>query len=109
MTETLIELAERAGDELRACILWDADTRFRRAEEYRSALARQMAEDATGVTFNQARLTSIYSRSQLTPAIVEASRLYQSALMAAYREVPETFLDLLNYCDALVRDARRAA
>lgn len=97
--------------ELRLVVLGSAATLHSTLEANRDALARQLAEDATGVSFADATLTALYARSQLSDRQIERAARYRAALARIRAELPSDAPGLLNACLELtgVRRPARAA
>lgn len=101
-SESLTHLAGyclRALEDCRHPDIW-ASTRYALVAEVRTLLARQLAEEDTGVSFAQARVTSLYPRAELSPRIVDDSDRYGESLAAWLHGLPDD-LDALT---AFVRD-----
>lgn len=99
-----LELAKKPG-------MWPS-TVAETVDDCRAVLAERIATDRTGVTSQQARLTALYSRSQLSDRQVEASKLYASAYWSALRELPNDLDGLIAHCRVLAGidyPARQAA
>lgn len=97
------EIAGHASRQLREALadkLWP-ETIDALLHSWRSGLAQQLAEEATGVTFGEARLLSRYSASALTRGQIDAARRYRTALLDAYQRLPERVPELLTVLDDL--------
>lgn len=103
---TVQEIAANAATKLRDTLQPGifGDTRRDELTTWRSALAQAMAEEETGVTFNEARLLSIYSASQLTKHQIDRAHAYNRALLAAYQRLNGDFVTFLARCDELAVD-----
>jgi hypothetical protein len=95
------ELAANAAEALRGLLMpgiWP-ETRRDGLTAWRTGLAQLLAEEATGTTFQEARLVSLYSRSRLTERQIADAHAYNLALLAAYRELDGDLPAFLAWCD----------
>lgn len=97
----LPDCAGRAARELRDCLEpWAYESTRRQAlDVWRSHLAHAIAEDRTGVTHGESRYPSLYSRRDLSDVQIARAKRYDAALLAAYQELPEDYIGLLQWCE----------
>jgi len=77
--------------------------------DVRSDMLHAVAEDMTGISRNEARLTSLYSRGELLPAQVDAADVYRMAVNRIERELPSDPARFLRYCWAIAEGRKSHA
>ena len=98
---TLTERAARIAADLRSALEpWAyPSTRREMIATARSQLAIAITEERTGVSHNEARLITIYSRAVLSPSQVSNSVLFTETLLDVYRELDTDLAGLLTIAE----------
>jgi len=77
--------------------------------DVRADMLHAVAEDTTGISRNEARLTSLYSRRELSDTNIANAERYRAAVNEIERELPKDPARFIRYCWAIAEGRKSHA